>query len=540
MELVGTNIGPFRIVRVLGKGGMGSVYLAEHTLMKDLHAIKVLDPVLTQNPQLIARFINEARAAAHVRHRNLVRVHNIERIPGGPWFMVLDFLAGQTLGQFLTAQRGPLSPPTIVHILAQVANCIQHTHDHGIVHRDLKPDNIFLIRHGDDPLFPVVLDLGIAQLGGDLASGPPTCAGMLIGTPSYMAPEQLRGERVTPAADVFALGVIAYELTTGGWFPYQHGEARATYFELPATELHHRVCDGPPRDPRLRVPGLPAVWAEAVSRALARDPGARPPSARAFALMLAEAVTAGPEGVDGHAIVCRVARELLAGSGDDAIQPNSPTALLTSTAEPEPPAPVARAEPTTTLGGTASQSMVRLRARLRWSTITASAAAALVASAASMFALTRLVAPQGIPPTTTVATSTPPPPLSPAAKPIAGDPAPREVTPPSKPPVHPAPTTPAVTPAPATPPAPPSTTQVRAPSPTPVTKKGELAILVRPWAMIWLNGRELGQTPYRDTIAAGRYRVRLVNEDLGIDETTTVTVVPDRPTTIERSWKADR
>jgi serine/threonine-protein kinase len=121
MELVGTNIGRFRLVRLLGKGGMGSVYLAEHTLMKDLHAIKVLDPVLTQNPQLIARFVNEARAAARVRHRNLVRVHNIDRFPGGPWFMVLDFLEGQTLAQFLATQQGPLAPPAIVHVSVHAA-----------------------------------------------------------------------------------------------------------------------------------------------------------------------------------------------------------------------------------------------------------------------------------------------------------------------------------------------------------------------------------------------------------------------------------
>jgi serine/threonine protein kinase len=521
MELVGTHIGPFRLVRQLGKGGMGQVYLAEHTLMKDLHAIKVLDPMLTQDPQLIARFINEARAAAHVRHRNLVRVHNIDCVPSGTWFMVLDFLEGETLAQFLAVQRGPLAPPSIVHVLAQVANCIQHVHDHAIVHRDLKPDNIFLIRNGDDRLFPVVLDLGIAQLGGDLASGPQTRAGTVIGTPGYMAPEQLRGERVSPAADVFALGVIAYELTTGGCLPYQRGESRAEYFKLPAAELYRRQCSGPPLDPRVRVAGLGTAWVAALTGALAGDPSARPRSAREFALRLAEAVTAGPDGIDGHAIVCGVARELLERSGaDEAIRPSSPTVPL---APADRESPDARAAPTTTLDGAASQSMLRPRAGQRWRLVAASAAATLIASGASVLALTRAIGPHTVQPAVTVAAS----PVS------APNPPPPEAVPASVgPPRHdvPASTEP---PARSTPPTPPPH---GASSPTAIVRKGELAILVRPWAIAWLNGRKLGQTPFRDTVPAGKYRLRLANEDLSRDEITIINVVPDQTTTIQRSW----
>jgi serine/threonine protein kinase len=518
MEL-GTNIGPFRLVRLLGKGGMGSVYLAEHTLMKDLHAIKVLDPTLTQDPQLIARFINEARAAAHVRHRNLVRVHNIDCLPDGTWFMVLDFLAGRTLAQFLAAQHGPLAPPDILHILTQVANCIQHVHDHQIVHRDLKPDNIFLIRNGDDPRFPVVLDLGIAQLGSDLASGPLTRTGTLIGTPGYMAPEQLRGERVSPVADVFALGALAYELTTGGWLPYQGRESRAEYFELSATELYHRMRCGPPLDPRQRVAGLGAAWVKALSSALAIDPGARPPSARAFALMLAEAVTAGSDGVDGYAIVCGVARELLEHShADEAIRPSDPTVPLAVAVQEPRVVPEPHAAPITTLAGAASQSMVRPQARLRWRVVTASAAAALIAGGASVFAVNRVAAPWGAQPAGMVPAS-PPSPLPVEAAPIASGPAHDDAPLPSEPT--------------RTPSAPPSRS---APSPVAAARKGELAVLVRPWAMIWLNGRDLGQTPFRSTVAAGKYRLHIVNVDLGIDETTNITVVPDRLTTIERGW----
>ncbi|HEX3474246.1 MAG TPA: protein kinase [Kofleriaceae bacterium] len=542
MELVGTNIGPFRLVRLLGKGGMGRVYLAEHTLMKDLHAIKVLDPVLTQDPQLVARFINEARAAARVRHRNLIRVHNIDCVPDGPWFMVLDFLDGETLAQFLAGQRGPLAPSSIVHILAQVASCIQHVHDHGIVHRDLKPDNIFLIRNGDDRSFPVVLDLGIAQLSRDLASGPQTRTGTLIGTPGYMSPEQLRGERVSPAADVFALGVIAYELTTGGCLPYQRGESRAEYFGLPATELHDRQCGGPPLDPRLHVAGLGAAWVEALSRPLASHPRARPPSARAFALMLAEAVTAGPDGIDGHAIVCSVARELLERSdADDAIRPSAATIPLAPVGDQPCAAPAMQAAPITTLAGAASQSMMRPRAGLRWRLAATGAAAVLIASGGSVLTLTHVVAPQSVQPTGVVAPS----PLPVDAPPIAGGSAHHDAPAPDHPAAHH--DAPAADDTAARHNAPPAREEAsrRAPvaslprggsGPTAVARKGELVILVRPWAMIWLNGQELGQTPFRNTVAAGKYSLRIANDNLGIDETTTITVIPDRSTKIERSW----
>jgi protein kinase-like protein len=562
MELVGTTIGPFRLVRALGKGGMGHVYLAEHTLMRDLHAIKVLDPARTHDPQRIARFINEARAAARVRHRNLVRVHNIDCIPGGPWFMVLDFLDGRTLAQLLAAQRGPLAPPDIVHILAQVANCIHHVHGHGIVHRDLKPDNIFLIRNGDDRRFPVVLDLGIAQLGGDLALGPQTRTGVLIGTPGYMAPEQLRGERVSPAADTFALGMIAYELTTGGYLPYQRGESRAEYFELPATELYHRQCCGPPRDPRLRVAGLGAAWVEALRRALASDPEARPPSARAFALMLADAVTAGPDGIDGHAIVCGVARELLERSdAGEAIRPSAPTMPLAPADQEPGAAPAIEAAPITTLAGAASQSMVRPRAGMRWRLIATSAAAALVASGASVLTMTRVAAPQGVQPAPSVAARSVAPrassPLPVEAAPVAGGPARHDSPPPSGPAVHHDATPPDDPPARRDPPAPSDPAARRdapgssdpnarrapvaqpprgAPARAAVPRKGELVILVRPWAMIWLNGRALGQTPFRGAIAAGTYSLRIANDSLGIDETRTVVVTPDQSTKIDRSW----
>ncbi len=312
--MIGTQVGPYRLVKLLGAGGMGQVYLAEHTTLKDLHAIKILDPELTQKPQIVTRFVNEARAAAKLRHRNLIRVHHIDRLPNdGPWYMVLDYLEGGTLARFMASHGGPIATHTIVHILAQVAGCIQHVHDRQVVHRDLKPENIFLVQREEDPHFPIVLDLGVAQLGEDLATGPATRTGTVIGTPIYMAPEQLRGERVTPAADIFALGVIAYEMATGGWFPYQHHETRQAFFELAATEIYYRQRSAPPVDPQVRFAGITPAWRDALLAALDADPAKRPGSARELALLFARATPTDGLHADGLAIVRDVARELTQG-----------------------------------------------------------------------------------------------------------------------------------------------------------------------------------------------------------------------------------
>jgi serine/threonine protein kinase len=570
----GSQIGPFVVLRLLGKGGMGSVYLAEHTLMKDLHAIKILDPQLTQNPAIVTRFVNEARAAARLRHRNLVRVHNIERLPDdGSWFMVLDYLDGRTLARFMAAQRGPMPPPAILHILAQVANCIQHVHDHKIVHRDLKPDNIFLIRHGEDPQFPVVLDLGVAQLSEDLAAGPATKTGTVIGTPIYMAPEQLRGERVSPAADIFALGVIAYEMTTGGCFPFQYDEPRAAYFELAPTEIYYRQRSGPPVDPRRRCPGLGDAWVDALRAALDADPRVRPPSAGAFARMLAAAVPASQG--DGHAILHQVARELISPRSPDAdLRGSGPAAVLRDAVAEESSGPPAEAAPVSTLAGAASQSLEPSRGRRRWSLIAAAGLAALVAGGATAFAVSQLIAPtrtadRGAPTRPSVHPGASPATVAIAPRVVAGGPAlagptasdPRIpagpaaeraqlVQAPSEPSRPTAPTGSAPGAAGTPPPAPPRPPPAPRPSSdgaagapaaapgsaAPAVKKGELAIIVKPWALIWLNGKAFGQTPFREAIPAGRYRLRIANDDAGKDETTLVTVHPDQTTTIQRSW----
>jgi len=321
--MIGTQVGPFTIVCPLGEGGMASVYLAEHAVLKTRRAVKFLSPQLTQNPLQVRRFVNEARAAAQLHHRNLIQVHDVGPLPSGAWFMVLDYLDGHTLGRFMAQHAGPLPPPLIVHIVAEIANGLSVAHRHRIVHRDLKPENVFLIAREGDPHHAVVLDFGVAQLGDEPVAGLGTRNGMVIGTPAYMSPEQLRGTQVSAAADIFALGVIAYQMSTGGWFPYQQGESRQAYCELAATELYHRQMTRPPVDPRDRWPELGAAWVDAVLAAVNPDPAQRPATAGAFALRLAEAVQPIGARPGGLAIVRTYARELLdPGAGLEVIPPS--------------------------------------------------------------------------------------------------------------------------------------------------------------------------------------------------------------------------
>lgn len=312
--MIGTKISDFlRIIRVLGEGGMGIVYLAVHEILNDLQAVKVLDPALSRNPQIVTRFLNEGRAAVKLRHPNLVQVFDVGQLPNnGAWYMVMEYLDGGTLAGFIASQGGPLSVYLTLHILAPGLSCMQWIHDQQVVHRDLKPENLFLVQHKDDPHFLKVLDLGVAQVSEAIATGPRTQQGTVIGTPVYMAPEQLRGEHVTAAADIFALGTIIYEMSTGGWFPWQRDdEPRVAYCDLPATELYHRQRSTAPIDPRRRFSGISDGWALACLRVLDHDPGKRPQTARELALLFAEQAPGDELHEDGLAILKQRAPDLL-------------------------------------------------------------------------------------------------------------------------------------------------------------------------------------------------------------------------------------
>ncbi|RYE88440.1 MAG: serine/threonine protein kinase, partial [Myxococcales bacterium] len=216
----------YRIDAVLGIGGMGAVYQGEHLLMHKRVAIKLLHPEMTLLPEAVSRFEREAMAAGHIEHPNVATAYDFGKLASGSFFLVLEFVEGQSLRDRLLQQR-QLPVETVVHIARQTLQGLIRAHGLGIVHRDLKPDNVMLVERDGDPDFVKVLDFGIAKVPmGQMGSKPdgavpaPTTAaltqlGMVYGTPEYMAPEQALGQEVDHRADLYALGVMCFEMLTG-------------------------------------------------------------------------------------------------------------------------------------------------------------------------------------------------------------------------------------------------------------------------------------------------------------------------------------
>jgi len=210
----------YRIDALVGEGGMGKVYSAEHVLMRKRLAVKVLRRELTSVPEVVARFEREAMAAGNIEHPNVAGATDFGKLADGAVFLVLEFVSGHSLRDEIA--KGPFAVDRALHIARQIASALSAAHAQGIVHRDLKPENVMLVEKGGDPDFVKVLDFGIAKVPlGDVAAAgakqgnPITKAGMVFGTPEYMAPEQALGQNVDGRADLYALGVILFEMLSG-------------------------------------------------------------------------------------------------------------------------------------------------------------------------------------------------------------------------------------------------------------------------------------------------------------------------------------
>jgi serine/threonine protein kinase len=217
--VLGQRLHNFAIMRLLGEGGMSSVYEAEHELIRRKVAVKVLKSELSVDGAQVQRFFNEARATSAIRHPNIVEVIDVGRLADGVPYLVMELLEGESLGERLE-RLGSLDIPLALDFAHQAASALVAAHALNIVHRDLKPDNLFLVpdqRLADRELVKV-LDFGIAKLRGDLAAPPfDTMVGAVLGTPPYMSPEQCRGlpEEIDERTDVYALGIILYEMLCG-------------------------------------------------------------------------------------------------------------------------------------------------------------------------------------------------------------------------------------------------------------------------------------------------------------------------------------
>ena len=270
---VGTVLGErYRIEDVIGEGGVSVVYRCSHSFLRKDVAIKVLRPELATMPPVVERFHREARSVAQLDHPNIVRVIDFGKSNSGSLFLVMDLIEGVSLADQIE-REGWLVPTSAVRLVISILTGLEHAHGRGVIHRDLKPDNIMIVGVENGTTEVKILDFGIAKLGDvEIGSRPITEAGMVFGTPRYMSPEQAAGEPVDHRSDLFAVGIILYQLLSGQ-LPFD-GET--------TVQILRRVLTQPA--PRLRVNGLPNATSEAladvVDQALAKNPEDRFPSAR--------------------------------------------------------------------------------------------------------------------------------------------------------------------------------------------------------------------------------------------------------------------
>ncbi len=268
VSLVGRKLGPYQIQGVLGVGGMGEVYKAKDTRLNRTVAIKVLPRHLSERTDLRQRFEREARAIASLNHPNICAVYDIGKQDGID-FLVMEYLEGETLSKRL--KKGPLPTEQLLRTGIEIATALDQAHRHGVTHRDLKPGNIMLTKSGAK-----LLDFGLAKQSGSrppdgerspIGDGLPhseslTEEGVILGTLEYMAPEQVEGKGIDARTDIFAFGVVLYEMATG-WNPFE-GESKAS---LTAAIL----TSEPPPISRIQ-PMTPPALDHVVQRCLAKDP----------------------------------------------------------------------------------------------------------------------------------------------------------------------------------------------------------------------------------------------------------------------------
>lgn len=273
-NLVGTVLADrYRLIKRIGEGGMGSVFQAEHITIGRKLAVKVLAPEYGDSPEIVARFLQEARTASMLHHEHIVDITDFGYTKQGLAFLTMEYLEGEDLATML-AREGRQPWTRVRRILLQICRALNAAHEAGIVHRDMKPDNCFRIKRGGNPDFIKILDFGIAKVIVDLqnpnrAEKPKmaTEAGTLLGTPEYMAPEIARDQQADARVDIYSIGVVMYELITGS-VPFKGQTFMATVAMQMVDE---------PEPPHRRAPeaNIPDAIEKVVLRALAKDPAER-------------------------------------------------------------------------------------------------------------------------------------------------------------------------------------------------------------------------------------------------------------------------
>jgi serine/threonine-protein kinase len=357
---IGETVGNYRILRKLSTGGMGTVYYAEHTLIGRSAAVKVLHPELSGSKEIVNRFFNEAKATTSIKHPGIVEVFDYGYLASGDGYLIMEFLEGMSLAHRLKAgvRYGEGEAAILVR---GVCSALAAAHQKGIVHRDLKPDNIFLV---DDPEAPIgerpkVLDFGIAKLTDIGLASAATKTGAVMGTPTYMSPEQCRGTGdVDHRADLYSLGCILYELSCG----------RPPFKALGAGELIGAHQHLKPSPPSKHNPNISPDMEALIVSLLDKDPACRVQSAPELGRLLAKiAIKHGYQVTMTNVTPTPGVSRLPAASTNELASSFSEIIDATTTDEP------------TTLGHSAAQRLSRPRSRWRFVPAFAVLAAAVIA-----------------------------------------------------------------------------------------------------------------------------------------------------------------
>lgn len=303
---VGTLLaGRYVVEEVIGEGGMATVYRARHKLVDRAIAVKIMNPMLASDPIVRERFRREARSAQMLAHPNIIEIFDQGDTEDGTCYIVMELLRGESLARVIS--RGPLDIDRAIHVMSQIARAIARAHDLEVIHRDLKPENIFLCRREDGSDLVKLLDFGIARSRHDSRL---TGQGELFGTPQYMAPERILGNDTGGSSDLYALGVVFYEMLAGE-LPFSAPDV-ATFFVKHMNE--------PASSLRIKNPRIPAALDDLVLRLLEKDPKARPVDAHRvhqdLLALLRDREVAAPPTPESEALSSAAPVTLAAGAAD--------------------------------------------------------------------------------------------------------------------------------------------------------------------------------------------------------------------------------
>ncbi len=280
----------YRIVRLLGEGGMGAVYEGENVRIHRKVAIKVLHATVAAKADVVQRFEREAQAAGRIGSEHIVEVLDLGTLPEGDRYMVMEYLEGESLGERIKRKKR-LTPQEVGNLLHQLLEGLQAAHTAGIIHRDIKPDNVFLMnRKGAQKDFVKLLDFGVSKFNALDSEMSMTRTGAVMGTPFYMSPEQARGGKIDTRSDLYSVGVVVYQAVTG----------RVPFHAETFNELVFKIALESPEPAELVAPGLDPAFAALIVRSMVRDPEGRFQTAQEFQAAVGQwLMTAAPEGRGG-------------------------------------------------------------------------------------------------------------------------------------------------------------------------------------------------------------------------------------------------